>query len=310
MDKNDIFKLIILNVLILAFSIFWCVTNYKYANLDYNDLVTIEGEFISYTDETDSRDYNIIILSNGSKIGFRNNVIEDENIVKEIKPNSYISLLCLETKRKDIDYELIEFKSIDSKNVDILNLTDYHNLYNRLFTTSIIVGIALLGFINFFMIVIPKLITKSYNKKIYKDIDYESEDAKKYISSFDEIVKYDGNKYYGYFDGEFDEENSVEYFCKYMDDKLSNNEFLLIHDEEDNDEFKYCLYKNQNRIAMFIIFKNMEELNVEEWIIDEIMVSFSYPKYSELTEKDKEEFINDLEYFKKKQNMKIVIEKE
>ena len=310
MNKSDILRIVLLNLIVIGSFIFIGINNYKYANISYDDLVTIEGEFSSYIDESSNKEFNIINLSDGKKIGFKNNVIADEEKILLLDSGCKLSLLCLETKNKNIDYELIEIKAIDNINVDILVLNDYHTLYSRLFNLSFIISFCLLLVINFFLIYFPKLVDKSIEKKFNKKIDYDSEKAKKYIEEYKSIVRFDGLKYYANLDKVFDKSNCVEYFCKFMDDKISENEILCLYsdDEKANEEVLHCLYKNKDKIALFLILKNIEKIN--EWFIDDVFLCFSYPQYSEFTENDMKQFEVDLESFSKKENINIVIEKD
>lgn len=301
MTKKEVFKnLLMLGIVIIIFSLivlrFYNYTKIKKEDLNYQK---ITFDYFQEGPNSKSKNRYIIFDTKGIGYGFGSIIDVDYDKIYSINKNSKVEVYLREVNDKYYQFEIIELY-VDSK--PIITIDDYHEDYTNHIRIAIIIFSILLLVLISMIFFFPKIIDKIAEKKIKKDIDYNSSYAIKKYEEFQNEIYYNQNKYIAGFDECFDKPEDIYILCKVMADNMLDGEIRLIYEKNNVEETINFFFKYNNQICFELVFQEKDGLIR----IEEDMIMWTYPIYKELTKNEKIYLKELLENYNKIYDVKLI----
>ncbi len=299
--KRAVFK----NSLILGLFIIFCIVMifkfYDYTKIEKEDLNYQEITFDYFQEGPNSKNKHRYIIFDTKGIGYGIGSIIDVDYDKiySIEKNTKVEVYVIEANDKYYQWEIIE---LYVGNEAIITIDDYHEDYTNHMKLTIIVISIFLAVIISLMIFLPKIIDKISEKKLKKDIDYNSSYAIKKYDEFQKRIYYDQNKYVADFEECLDKPEDIYYLCKVMADNMLDGEIRLIYEKNSEEGIINFFYKYNNQVCFDFILE--EEKGIIK--IYEELLMWSYPKYKDLTKEEIEYLKQLIENCNKLNDIKLI----
>jgi hypothetical protein len=305
--KKDIIKKIIMLIVSIMIFVFLLNNQYGYTQISKDDLSYAEITYDHYQDGPNSRHKSrrIIYSTDGVAYGFGTIVDVNEELLSQIGKGQEVSIYYRNYNDSYYDYEIIEMYYHDTA---IMTVEDYHEDYSKQVILSFSLCIGLIIIEVFFAFFFPKLMEKSRNKKSGKNkVDFESPKAMAQYNGYKEMIKNDGNTYNAGLAECFEKKDfDIQILYKYFYDEMESQEIRLIYEDAAVDEIAYLTYKYNGKILFEAAFINKEG----KMEIDELLIAWTYPEYSEFNEFERKMFYQSIERFSKMQGIEFIFSNE
>jgi hypothetical protein len=308
--KDNIKRIIWLGLIIIAFG-FILGEQYKFTQISKGDLSYVEMTFDHFEEgpNSKSKKRNIIYSAEGVAFGFGSIVDVNKQLLYGLNKGSKVDIYYIKANDSYYRFEIIEMYYNDRA---IMTVDDYHEDYADQLKLSVLVIIGFILFISFFTFVFPKLFNKVYDRiydKKYglEKIDFTSKKAKAKYKAFAEAISFDGKRHHADFTNSFDEGNfDIQVLCKYLYDEMDSQEIRLIYEDTAIDEIAYLAFKYNGKILFEAAFIDKEG----KMEIDELLIAWTYPEYSEFNEFERKMFYQSIERFSKMQGIEFIFSNE
>ena len=302
---KKILPIIIVPIFMIVVFLISIINQVYYINIDEAKLLNKEIT----VEEVIMRDDDVVIASTEEEFYYIGSIVDyDEAKVTNLKKFDVIKVSYRESKVKRYDYEII---TLNINNDIILSKDIYRISYiNNINQGALIIGIVSVTYIilmSIIFVVIFVVINKGLDKPIEKEIDYNSPKAIEKYEYFSKIISNDNNKYSADLNSEFENEENAKILCKYMYDNLEESQIRAVFDSSSDDEMIYLFYKVKEKLLFSTALRNQI---TNEYMIEEFMLLWYYPKYDSLTSSEEKKFLKLLEEYEKNINVKFVLEKE
>jgi hypothetical protein len=301
--KKGLIKMLIMLVFMVIYFGSILMKQYEYTRVSKDDLSYAEITYGHYAEGPNSKnkERHIIYSAEGVAYGFGSIVDVNEALLSQIDRGSKVEIYYLPADDSYYSFEIIEMYYKDEA---IMTVNDYHEDYSAHLKLSLLIIIGFILFLSFFMFIFPRLLNKALNKKYgLEKIDFESEKAKAKYKDFKEAIRFDGKGYYADLTNSFDEGNfDIQVLCKFLYDEMDSQEIRLIYEDTAVDEIAYLAFKYNGKVMFEAVFRNKEG-NME---IDENLVSWSYPAFSEFNQFEKKMYDQSVAKYSQMHNIKII----
>ena len=298
---KKILPIIIIPIFMIVVFLISIINQVYYLNIDEAKLLNKEIT----VEEVIMRDDDVVIASTDEEFYYIGSIVDyDEAKVTNLKKFDVIKVSYRESKVKRYDYEII---TLNINNDIILSKDIYRTSYiNNINQGALIIGIVSVTYI-ILMSILFLVINKGLGGSGEKEIDYNSPKAIEKYEYFSKIISNDNNKYSADFNSEFENEENAKILCKYMYDNLEESQIRAVFDSSSDDEMIYLFYKVKEKLLFSTALRNQI---TNEYMIEEFMLLWYYPKYDSLTSSEEKKFLKLLEEYEKNINVKFVLEKE